>query len=232
MKYALIIPSGGIGERVGAEIPKQYIELKGKSILSWTISRFEDIAEISQLLIPANEDYHKEIVNSIPNNFKDKFKVTPHGSTRFHSIYNSIEHIDDDIDYIMVHDAVRPFVSDGLIRELMTKVQKYKAIVPYLTPTDTIKQIDSELKKNYVERTLDREFLAAVQTPQIFEKPVFVKAYQYAKDNQFKGTDDSSILEYYNIMPKLILGEERNLKITTELDIELAKYLLKFVTIS
>jgi 2-C-methyl-D-erythritol 4-phosphate cytidylyltransferase len=74
---------------------------------------------------------------------------------------------------------------------------------------------------------LDREFLAAVQTPQIFERLLFVNAYEYAKKNQFKGTDDSSILEYSNFFPRLLRGEERNLKITTELDLELAEFLLK-----
>lgn len=226
MKYTLIVPSGGVGERVGGDIPKQYIELKDKTILNWTLSRFTSFEEITQLLIPADNNFENEIIASIPKEFEKKYKITSHGQTRFHSIYNSIKYIDEDIDYVIVHDAVRPFVSHELIQNLMSKVQKYKAIVPYLTPTDTIKEIDSELHKTYVQRTLDREFLAAVQTPQIFKKELFLESYEYAKKNQFKGTDDSSILEYSNIFPKLIFGEDRNLKITSELDVEVAKFLL------
>lgn len=226
MKYTLIVPTGGIGERAGAGLPKQYIKLNGKTILHWTLSKFKDFTDISQLLIPADDNYLDEITNSIPKEFEGRYKITEHGRTRFHSIFNSIKYIAEDTDYVMVHDAVRPFVSINLIETLMEKVNKYDAVVPYLTPTDTIKKIDPELNKAYVQRTLDREFLAAVQTPQIFNKEKFVKSYNYAQINQFRGTDDSSILEYSNIFPKLIFGDERNLKITSELDLELAKFLL------
>ena len=117
MKYTLIIPCGGIGERVGSEIPKQYIEVHGKTILNWTLSKFKDYDNIIQLLIPADDTYIDEIEASIPLEFKDKYKITPHGRTRFNSIYNSIEHIDDESDYVLVHDAVRPFVTQDLINK-------------------------------------------------------------------------------------------------------------------
>lgn len=223
----LIVPSGGIGERVGASKPKQYLEIGNKSILQWTLSRFIDFNEITQLLIPADSDFRSEIEASVPDYFKGIYSITPHGATRFNSIYNSIEFIDKDNDYIIVHDAVRPFVDKELINKAIEKVQKFRAVVPYITPTDTIKSIDSEKQEDYIEKTLDRELLAAVQTPQIFEKKIFVDSYEYAKKNQFKGTDDSSILEYSNFFPKLILGNFRNIKITTQIDVELANILLK-----
>lgn len=223
----LIVPSGGIGERVGADKPKQYLKIENKSILHWTLSRFIDFSEISQLLIPADNDFRSEIEASVPDDFKGIYSITPHGATRFNSIYNSIEHIDEDADYIIVHDGVRPFVDKELISRAIEKVQKFRAVVPYLTPTDTIKSIDGENQEDYIEKTLDREFLAAVQTPQIFEKKIFVDSYEYAQKNQFKGTDDSSILEYSNFFPKLILGNYRNLKITSQIDVDLANILLK-----
>lgn len=227
MKITLIVPSGGIGERVGADKPKQYIKIDNKSILHWTLSRFSSFLEISQLLIPADNYFKSEIESSIPNNFIGKYRITLHGETRFNSIYNSIEYIDKDTDYVIVHDAVRPFVDKELISRAIEKVQKYRAVVPYTTPTDTIKKIDSDKQQDYIEKTLDREFLASVQTPQIFEKELFVESYEYAKKNQFKGTDDSSILEYSNFFPKLILGNYRNIKITSQIDVDLAKILLK-----
>ncbi|MFA7326898.1 MAG: 2-C-methyl-D-erythritol 4-phosphate cytidylyltransferase [Candidatus Kapaibacterium sp.] len=227
MKYTLIVPCGGIGERVGADIPKQYIEIHGKSVLNWTLSKFKTFDNIHQLLIPADDTYIDEIEVSIPIEFKDKYKITPHGRTRFNSIYNSIEHISPDSSYVMIHDAVRPFVSHKLIEKLMTAVQKYNGVVPYLHPTDTIKTIDNEKKEPYIYETIDREMLASVQTPQIFEKELYVKAYEYSNRNRFKGTDDSSILEYSKIFPKLIIGEMQNFKITTEIDLEIAKIVLK-----
>ena len=227
MKVTLIVPSGGIGERVGADTPKQYLKIGGKSILYWTLSKFTTFSEINQLLIPADDTFKFEIEESIPENFKNKSSITPHGETRFNSIYNSIEHIDNETDYVIVHDAVRPFVDNELISRAIEKVQEYRAVVPYLTPTDTIKKIDSDKQEDYIEKTLDRELLAAIQTPQIFEKKLFVDSYEYAKKNQFKGTDDSSILEYSNFFPKLILGNYRNMKITSQIDVDIAKILLK-----
>ncbi|PKL78460.1 MAG: 2-C-methyl-D-erythritol 4-phosphate cytidylyltransferase [Ignavibacteriae bacterium HGW-Ignavibacteriae-4] len=227
MKYTLIIPCGGIGERVGAEIPKQYIEVHGKSILNWTLSKFKNFDNIHQLLIPADDNYIEEIEASIPIEFKDIYEITPHGKTRFNSIYNSIKHISPESDYVMIHDAVRPFVTHNLIEKLMTAVQKYNGVVPYLHPTDTIKAIDNDKKETYIYETIDREVLASVQTPQIFEKNLYVKAYEYSNRNRFKGTDDSSILEYSKFLPKLIIGEMQNLKITTEIDIEIAKIVFK-----
>lgn len=227
MKYTLIIPCGGIGERVGSEIPKQYIKVHSKTILNWTLSKFKDYDNIIQLLIPADDTYIDEIEASIPLEFKDKYKITPHGRTRFNSIYNSIEHIDEESDYVLVHDAVRPFVTQDLIDKLMTSVQKYNGVVPYLHPTDTIKAIDKDKLETYIYETIDREILAAVQTPQIFERNLYIKAYEYSNKNRFKGTDDSSILEYSKFLPKLIVGETQNLKITNEIDVEIAKILLK-----
>ena len=227
MKYTLIVPSGGIGSRVGAELPKQYIEVNGKTILHWTLSKFSDFDEISQLLIPADNSYLAELESSIPSSLIDKYKITQHGATRFNSIYNAIEHINPDTDYIIIHDAVRPYIDRNLISHLLEKVQKHHAIVPYMTPTDTIKSIDPDKREDFIEKTLDRELLAAVQTPQVFERKLFIDSYEYAKKNQFKGTDDSSILEYSNFFPKLILGNSRNLKITTDVDVQLANFLLK-----
>ena len=227
MKYTLIIPSGGVGNRVGADIPKQYIEVNGKSILNWTLSKFENIQGISQLLIPSDSSYKDEIIKSIPKSFEGKYKLTPHGETRFASIYNAIEHIDNDSDYVLVHDAVRPYITVELINKLIESASKYKSAVPYTCPTDTIKRINSELTETFVQDTLDRELLAAIQTPQIFDKDIFVSSYNYAKKNQFKGTDDSSILEYSNIFPKLIFGDVQNTKITTRFDLELSKTRLK-----
>lgn len=227
MKYTLIIPCGGIGERVGSEIPKQYIQVHGRTILNWTLSRFKDFDNIGQLLIPADDNYIDEIKASIPIEFKDKYKITPHGRTRFNSIYNCVEHIDAQSDYVMIHDAVRPFVTIPMIEKLMTVVQKYNGVVPYVHPTDTIKAIDSSKKEFFIYETLDREMLASVQTPQIFERNLYIKAYEYSNKNMFKGTDDSSILEYSNFFPKLVLGDSQNLKITTEIDITIAEILLK-----
>lgn len=227
MKFTLIVPSGGVGERTGADIPKQYININGKTILNWTLSKFSQYSEITQLLIPSDDEYTDNLKESIPDYFQDKYQLTPHGDTRFHSIYNSINYISEDTDYVIVHDAARPFVDDELITRAMKRVQKYKAVVPFLKPTDTIKVIDLDKHETFVGETLDREFLAEVQTPQMFERKLFVDSYQYAKANQFKGTDDSSILEYSKFAPRLIIGNPRNTKITTEIDLELANYLLK-----
>lgn len=226
-KYALIIPSGGVGNRVGTDLPKQYNVVNGKTILYWTLAQFEGISEITQLIIPSDKSFETEIHDSIPKSFVNRLTLAPHGETRFGSVYNSIEFIDDSIDYVIVHDAVRPYVKPELVISLMEEVPNYKAVIPYTSPTDTIKKIDIEQTETFVEETIDREILASVQTPQIFDKDIFVSSYNYAKKNQFKGTDDSSILEYSNIFPKLKIGDVQNTKITTQFDLELSKTRLK-----
>ena len=227
MRITLIVPCGGTGERTGLEIPKQYLEIEGRTILNWTLSQFEDIESIQQLIISADNDYMEQIESSIPEKFKNKYQIVKEGTSRFKSIFNTISEIKEDSEFVMIHDAVRPYTTTELIDRLIQAAIKYRSAVPYLNPTDTIKRIDPERDENYVLETLDREILAAVQTPQIFERKIFVKAYKYANKNQFKGTDDSSILEYSNIFPKLIIGDVQNTKITTKNDIEIAKFLLK-----
>ena len=226
-KYTLIVPSGGVGSRVGNDLPKQYNKVNGNTILHWTLSQFENLDDIIQLIIPADKSYESDIRNSIPSSFEGKFTLAPHGETRFCSIYNSIEYIDKNSDFVIVHDAVRPYIKAELVKSLMEEVYKYKAVVPYTPPTDTIKKIDIEKDDTFVEETIDREILASVQTPQIFDKDIFISSYNYAKKNQFKGTDDSSILEYSNIFPKLKIGDVQNTKITTQFDLEISKIRLK-----
>lgn len=228
MKYALVIPAGGVGKRMGEDIPKQYLQLGGKTILERTLNAFSEVKP-EVVLIAAHKSYHSEIEQYIKNVFDDiNFELFEEGRTRFHSVYNCLHSsLLSDIHKVLIHDGVRPFVSKSVINNVLTELDNHKSVIPYIKPTDTVKKLDHEKNCEFVEKTLDRETIALVQTPQGFNKELLLEAYKYAEENQFKGTDDSSIIEYFDTTTRLIDGSYDNIKITTPFDMKIAELLIK-----
>jgi len=222
---SVIIPSAGTGTRMGSGVPKPFLELNGISILQHTLSRFNKPGIILEIIIPVSPDW-EAIVRQIVAESKLNItvKLVHGGSERMYSIHNGLHIVSADAEFVAIHDAVRPFFSDALFQKLLTEAMNSGAVIPGIPVTDTIKIIG---KKNQIIGSPDRSQLRAAQTPQIFNKELITKSYNKAVLDQFIGTDDASIVEYFGHSVNLIDGEANNFKITYPGDITKAEELLK-----
>ena len=224
-KKFLVIPAGGSGVRMGANVPKQFLMLGGKPILRHTIERF----------LEAEPDIH--VVTVLPEahiglwrqycakeGFTCPQKMVQGGFTRFHSVKNALAHIPDGA-LVAVHDAVRPLVSVEKIRELFAAAETAPAVIPATPCTDTLKTV-SKNKDGVAEVTgsVDRSAVWGVQTPQIFHSEVLKQAYERGYDTLF--TDDASVVSAAGVPVICLEGERTNIKITTPEDLTLAEAIL------
>ncbi|MBM2845512.1 MAG: ispD [Bacteroidetes bacterium] len=221
----VIIPAGGKGVRFGGRVPKQFHLLEGSPILRTTVTIFHSLKEVGEVVVvvpPANVvSVSREMARA---GLTKVTAVVPGGRERQDSVRNGLMSFKNRPDIVLVHDAVRPLVSPASIRQVIRSAQKGGAAVVGVRLKDTIK---TEYPRGFYQRTLDRSNLWAVQTPQGFRYDVLLKAHQKANRDRFTGTDESSLVERLGIAVRIVEGDERNFKITTRRDLELAKILMK-----
>lgn len=226
MKTTAIITAGGSGKRFMSDIPKQYHLLNGVPIIVRTIQLFELSPLISNIVISVAPDFIPLVEQYITDyHLKKISEVVACGRERQDSVYNALQtKTAFTSDIIMIHDAVRPFVSQNLIQSLFDATLIYGAVFPGLRPKETIKQIKTD---GMVAKTLDRNSLLAVQTPESFNRDIIIKAFSIARESGFIGTDSSSLVENIGIDVHSIPGEENNIKITTLIDFTIAQSILE-----
>jgi len=210
-KVALIV-AGGKGERMNADIPKQFLLLNGTPILMHTLKQFSQFEEIVLVLPHSQFDYWRELCSNY--NFTQKHTLVAGGTTRFYSVKNGLEKIEEN-SVIAIHDGVRPLISKKIIDSLITETKNGVGIIPIVPVKDSIRKVEGE---NSVH--LDRSNLYKVQTPQCFLSTDIKEAYTQEFSDTF--TDDASVFEAKGGRIATLLGEEKNLKITTEEDLTIA----------
>lgn len=221
MSCGVIIAAAGQGKRMGRDINKQFIELDNKPILVHTIEKFNKESWIDKIIVVANPVEIDE-VRCLLNKFNVKVDaIVPGGKERQDSIKNGLAHVD--CEYVMIHDGARPFVSSKILNNLYQEVLIKKAIVLGVKVKDTIKVVD---KSNKIITTPKRESLWMIQTPQAFSLSLINKAYKNAIEENYLGTDDSSLVEMIGYEVHIIEGDYNNIKITTPEDLFLAKNIL------
>jgi len=212
MRCITIIPASGTGSRFESKIPKQFYKIEGDEILIHTLKKFECVSEITEIIIATKNIFFKKIENLLKkHSFSKKYKIVQGGKRRQDSVYSALKACEcNENDIILVHDAVRPYLTVKLIKKLIRNAKKYKAVIPVLNIDDTIKKI----KNNFVENTIPRSDLKRAQTPQAFEFGILFNAFRAAYENNIYATDESSIVENYGYPVSIIEGEEANIKIT------------------
>jgi 2-C-methyl-D-erythritol 4-phosphate cytidylyltransferase len=210
-KVALIV-AGGKGERMNADIPKQFLLLNGTPILMHTLKQFSHFEEIVLVLPHSQFDYWRELCSNY--NFTQKHTLLAGGTTRFYSVKNGLEKIEEN-SVIAIHDGVRPLISKKLIDSLITKTKNGVGVIPIVPVKDSIRKVKGE---NSVH--LDRSNLYKVQTPQCFLSTDIKEAYTQEFSDTF--TDDASVFEANGGKINTLLGEEKNLKVTTREDLTIA----------
>ncbi len=210
---------------MGGELPKQFIQVKKKPILAYTLDKFEKCDLIDEILLVVPEEYvglaSYQIVDVF--NFRKIRKIISGGEERQNSVYKALLSLPGNTDIVMIHDGVRPFVSPEKIVKSIQMCQKDKAVILALPINETVKRVENE----FVITTLDREKLWVAQTPQTFEYKLILEAYKKAQQDGFTGTDDSSLVERLGFKVKVLEGDYENIKITTPEDLILAERILE-----
>lgn len=224
-KTVAIIAAGGKGERTGLSIPKQYVEIKGRPILAYTIAAFQDSAYIDDIIIVAGEDYIEFCKEKIVHQygFSKVSYVVKGGPSRMLSVYEGIK-LCENAHIVLIHDGARPFVTQEEIKKAYEGALNKNACILACPIPETLK----EVKDGIIEKTIDRTFIYAAKTPQAFKKDLIKQAYDKAAKDGYSATDDASLLEYIGEKVYIEEGSFQNIKITSAEDMLYAEYLLNF----
>lgn len=226
MKVTAVILAAGKAKRMGGKKNKVFLRLR-RPILSHAIEAFEKNNLINEIILVANKDDFKNCEKLIKEEkFKKIKKIVQGRETRQKSSYNGIFSINNS-DIILIHDGARPFVTQDVITNSINDAIKYGAGVVAVPVKDTIKLSQKNSANDFVKRTLERENLWEIQTPQVFKTEIIKKAHQYCKKNNIKTTDDATMVEKIGVKVKITRGHYDNLKITTPDDLIIAKQILK-----
>lgn len=220
--YALIL-SGGTGERLNWHLPKQFVRIGGKMVIEHTLERFERIKEIDEIIIVANKRFRHILETTIAHNRYRKVKrIVNGGSCRRESSHIGLHQIKEEDAKVIIHDAVRPFVSERIIRECILALDTHKAVDVAIPATDTIIKVN---KSKTIDAIPPRKVIMRGQTPQAFNAGLIKKAHALAlKDPGVEVTDDCAlILKYHLDKVYVVIGDEENIKITSPLDVSLAE---------
>lgn len=232
MKNIAVILSGGKGQRLGNQIPKQFLKLAGKKVIEHTLDVFQNHPLIDEIVVVANPDYIQEMESIIIRNRYTKIKkILNGGFERYQSSMVAINSFENEVNLIF-HDAVRPLVNDRIISDCIAALDKYSAVDVAIRTTDTIIQVDDN---SFISGIPDRSYLMNGQTPQAFKLSTIKKAYELAlKDPEFKTTDDCGVV--YKYLPHIpicvIQGEQFNMKLTYKEDLFLLDKLFQLKSIA
>ena len=226
MKTAAVIVSAGKGHRLPGEKKKQFLSLAGKPILCHTLDPFEACPSIDFIhLVVGQEDMAytlQEIVEAY--GYRKISQIVPGGKLRQESVKNGIDTLPSDVNIVAIHDGVRPFVTQRMIEESIQGARQFKAVVLAIPVKETIKMAGED---RTVLKTLDRESLWQIQTPQTFQLDLIRQALHKATEDGFIGTDDASLVERIGGKVHILPGSHTNIKITTPEDLILGHLILK-----
>ncbi len=225
MRTVAIVPAAGSGNRMGRGLCKQYLSLDGIPILVRTLKVFEQCPLVDALLVvvpPQDLDVVRDAVLA-PWKLKKVAGIIPGGKERQDSVRAGLEALDPDADIVVIHDAVRPFITVDLVSQYIRAARQEGAVTAGVPVKDTVKEVAPDGR---VRRTCDRSLLWLTQTPQVFRRDIIERAHRAAVQDGFRGTDDTSLVERMGIPVRMIQGEYNNIKITTPEDLVIAEALL------
>jgi len=220
--WGVVIVAAGRGTRMGTSESKQYLQLGDRPTLVHTLERFQRMKDVSEIvLVVGAEDVERCQQWRDQYNIMKLNTIIAGGTERQHSVYAGLQHIESS--WVMVHDGVRPFVSEHAVKACCAKAVEHGAAVLAVPVKDTIKQVNGE---GVITATPDRKSLWAIQTPQAFRHDLLLQAHEAALKQGFLGTDDAMVVEWTGLPVVVSEGEYTNIKITTPEDLPWAEQLL------
>ncbi len=232
MKVIVIIPAAGLGTRMapaGKGAPsKQFFEIQGTSIVIHTLRAFARNRRISQIVVALRKNEMERFRTLLQKEkLADKVEIVEGGEHRQESVANALAQLKAaPEEIVLVHDAVRPFVDDEIIANVIHEVERHGAAIAGLPAVDTIKQVERAAEGAIITSTIPRERIVQAQTPQGFRYELIKRAFDSAAADGFTGTDEASLVERLGESVWVVMGSPRNIKITAPSDMDLAEYLM------
>ena len=227
MRVTAIVPAAGAGDRMQHKLKKPYISLLGQPILVHTLRVLSGVPAIHEIIVtvyPGEESFcEKEIIQALQAG--TSITVVAGGRQRQDSVRNALAHVSESSDMVLIHDGARPLITRALINNAIRAMRGEKAATLAVPVKDTIAMVAKD--DMIIARTLPRDSLYIIQTPQIFTKKIILEAHRKAFAEGFQGTDDASLVEHLGLPVAVIMGSYENIKITTQEDLLLAEALMK-----
>ena len=230
MKVAVILPAAGLGTRMGKGAAektgtsrKQFMLLEGSPILMHTVRKFLASPRVSEIVVAVRADDVEWVGGMLVRGFPGSpVRAVEGGNSRQQSVDNALSSIAPDTDLVAVHDAVRPFIDPDTIEKVIDEAAETGAAIVGVPAVDTVKQVIRGTSHVRIRSTLPREKLVMAQTPQVFRYELLKRAFEMARADGFTGTDESSLVERLDIEVSVVMGSDRNIKITKPGDMDLA----------
>jgi 2-C-methyl-D-erythritol 4-phosphate cytidylyltransferase len=203
---------------------KQFMLLEGSPILLHTVRKFAASDRVRELVVAVRPDDLEWVAGMLSREFPGRrVQVVEGGNSRQESVQNALDALERDTELVAVHDAVRPFIDLETIHKVLDEAAETGAAIVGVVPVDTVKQVSRATGHARIRGTLPREKLVMAQTPQVFRYDLLVRAFQSARQDGFIGTDEASLVERLDVEVTVVLGNDRNIKITKPSDMDLAR---------
>ncbi len=226
VKIAAIILAAGSGTRMGANLKKQYLVLAGVPLVGYALKTMEACPAVREIVIVAGSGEEGYCRSAVVENLglNRVAAIVPGGKERQDSVYNGLLALSPDTDIVVIHDGVRPFFSLDILNAVVASAQKHGAATCAVPAKDTVKLTDDH---GFVTGTLSRGHTWLVQTPQAFLYKLIMAAHRQARDGGLQATDDAALVESCGGRVKIVMGSYENIKITTPVDLDVAKAIIK-----
>lgn len=223
MSVAVIIPAAGLGTRMGQDTPKQFLSLDGVSLFIHTLRKFVAAPSCHEIILGVRREEVDYAASELAKHgLRDAVQVTEGGGTRQDTVARALTRISPSADVVLVHDAVRPFITPEMITQIADAARLHGAAIFAVPSVDTVKQVEHDT----ITGTIPRERIALAQTPQAFRYNILRDAVDRAVEDGFQGTDESSLAERIGVSVRVLMGSDRNIKITKPSDLALARLFL------
>jgi 2-C-methyl-D-erythritol 4-phosphate cytidylyltransferase len=226
-----ILPAAGLGTRMGAGAPKQFLDLDGVPLIIFTLRRLAACPSIDEFIISTRSDEVASLQDSVAlAHFGNPVRVVHGGDTRQSSVSNALAQSPAEVEIIVVHDAVRPFVTVDLAERVIAEARSRGAAILGIPAIDTIKEVKrASLPQDValIVGTIPRERIVLAQTPQAFSAVLLRQAFAHAQSDDFTASDEAALVERLGHDVFVVLGSDRNLKITRPADVDLARFYLQ-----
>lgn len=224
-KTIAIVAGAGSGRRLGLAAKKPFVMLGGRPIITYCLAVLGASKIIDEIIVAVDESCIGRMRRLIPRYHLKKIRdVVRGGASRFESVRNCLERLDPSCGIVLIHDAARPFLEEGLIRGTIASAKRFGASIAAVPEQDTIKSVKGGL---FISNTVDRSRIWRAQTPQVFRRSLIVEAYANAPRDSSKITDDSCLIERLGKKVRIASGSYKNIKITTKEDLTLARKLIR-----
>lgn len=224
MSVTAVVPAAGLGHRVGGAVPKQFRLLRGVPILTRTLLNLTTSGLVDRLILvvpPGTEDWcQKEII--VPYSLPSIIEIVPGGAERQESVFLGLQKVTLGTELVVIHDAVRPFVSCDLLQRTIEAARSFRAAVAAVPAVETVKVVED----GFIRESPSRDNLWIAQTPQTFQRDLILEGVRRAMADGVQGTDDAMLVERLGVPVRVVVSYPENIKITTPEDLERAEQIL------